>query len=177
MSQRRKARIAGYLYLVAVLAAIFGEFFIRGRAGMDVALTAVPCYVAVTVLTYAIFKAANGRLSFLALSFNLLGLAFEALRLNPGGVDIALVFHGVYCLLIASLIFHATILPPNLWIPMALAGFGWMTFLSPRLADHLSPYNLAVGILGEASLMLWFLAFGVRELDSTTTLGESSREC
>lgn len=160
--------MAGYLYLLAMLAAILGEFLIRGKTGMAVALTAVPCYVAVTLLTYAIFKAVNRRLSFLALSFNLLGLAFEALRLNPGGVDIALVFHGVYCLLIASMIFRATILPPNLWIPMALAGFGWLTFLSPRLADHSSPYNLAIGILGEASLMLWFLVFGVRELDSTT---------
>lgn len=173
MSQGRRARIAGCLYLVAVLAAIFGEFFIRGRAGMAVALTAVPCYVAVTVLTYAILKAANRRLAFVALSFNLLGLAFEALRLNPGGVDIALVFHGVYCLLVAFVIFHATIVPPNLWISMALAGFGWLTFLSPRLADHSSPYNLAVGILGEAVLMLWLLAFGVRERNSTEPDGRT----
>lgn len=160
--------MAGCLYLLAVLAAILGEFIIRGRAGMAVALAAVPCYVAVTLLTYAIFKQVNRRRSFVALSFNLLGLAFEALRVNPGGVDIALVFHGVYCLLIASVIFHATILPPNFWIPMALAGFAWLTFLSPRLADHSSPYNLAVGILGEASLMLWFLLFGVRERNQLT---------
>lgn len=173
MSQRRRARIAGCLYLVAVLAAISGEFLIRGRAGMAVALTAVPCYVAVTLLIYAIFKATNRRLAFVALSVNLLGLAFEALRLNPGGVDIALVFHGVYCLLIAYVIFHSTMLPPNLWIPMVLAGFGWLTFLSPRLADHSSPYNLAVGILEEALLMLWLLAFGVRELNSTTHAGRT----
>jgi len=165
--------MAGLLYLLAVLTAILGEFLIGGRAGVVVALTAVPCYVAVTALTYAIFKAVNRRVSIAALAFNLLGLGFEALRLNPGGVDIALVFHGVYCLLIASMIFHATILPPNLWIPMALAGLGWLTFLSPRLADHSSPYNVAVGILGEASLMLWFVAFGVRQRDSTMHAGRT----
>jgi hypothetical protein len=129
-----------------VVAAIFGEFLIGGRAGIVVALTAVPCYVAVTLLTYAIFKAVNRRRPIAALAFNLSGLAFEVVRLNPGGVEIALVFHGVYGLLIASMIFHETKLPPNLWIPMALAGFGWLTFLSPRLAAHSSPYNLAAGI-------------------------------
>ena len=54
-----------------------------------VALIAVPCYVAVTLLLNGIFKPVNRSLSLLAVSFNLLGLAFEALRLNPRGVDIA----------------------------------------------------------------------------------------
>jgi hypothetical protein len=44
---------------------------------------------------------------------------------------------------------------------MLLAGFGWLTFLSVQLANHLFPYNVAVGILGEAALMLWLLVFGV----------------
>jgi len=48
MRQRVKARMAGFVYLLAVLAAIVSEFFIGGRVGVAVALTAVPCYVAVT---------------------------------------------------------------------------------------------------------------------------------
>jgi len=103
----------------------------------------------------------NRSLSLLAVSFNLVGLTFEALRWNPRGVDIALVFHGFYCLLIGYLIFRSTFLPRILGALMAIAGLGWLTFLSNPLVNHLSPYNLASGLLGEASLMLWLLAMGV----------------
>jgi hypothetical protein len=41
------------------------------------------------------------------------------------------------------------------------AGFGWLTFLSPPLANYLSPYNLVLGFLAELSLMLWLLVMGV----------------
>ena len=44
---------------------------------------------------------------------------------------------------------------------MALAGLGWLTFLSPPLASHLSPYNLVLGFLAELSLCLWLLVMGV----------------
>jgi hypothetical protein len=44
---------------------------------------------------------------------------------------------------------------------MAFAGLGWLTFLSPPLANHLSPYNLVLGFLAELSLMLWLLVLGV----------------
>jgi hypothetical protein len=43
---------------------------------------------------------------------------------------------------------------------MTLGGLGWLTFLSPPLAIYLSPYNLAFGLLGEASVMLWLLVIG-----------------
>jgi hypothetical protein len=44
---------------------------------------------------------------------------------------------------------------------VGLAGLGYLTFLSPPLAGYLSPYNLAPAALGEGSLMLWLLVFGV----------------
>ena len=44
---------------------------------------------------------------------------------------------------------------------MAIGGLGWLTFLSPLLANYLSPYNLAPGILGEGALTLWLLVKGV----------------
>jgi hypothetical protein len=44
---------------------------------------------------------------------------------------------------------------------IAVGGLGWLTFLSPPLAKHLSPYNLAFGILGQESVMLWLLVMGV----------------
>ncbi len=44
---------------------------------------------------------------------------------------------------------------------MAIGGLGWLTFLSPPLANHLWPYIAAPGILGEGALTLWLLVTGV----------------
>jgi hypothetical protein len=38
---------------------------------------------------------------------------------------------------------------------------GWVSFVSPRLANQLSPFNMFPGILGEAALTIWLLAVGV----------------
>ena len=100
-------------------------------------------------------------LSLLAASFNLVGLTCGAIRWNPRGVDTPVVFHGFYCFLIGYLVFRSTFLPPILGALMAFAGLGWLTYLSPQFALHLSPYNLAAGVLGEESLMLWLLVKGV----------------
>src|ERR1700730_7167470 len=103
-SPRFKARVAGAFYLLAVLTGIFGELFLRGRLGSAAGLLAIACNIVVTLVLYNIFKPVNRTLSLLAASLNLVGLALEAFRFNPRGVDIALVFHGCYCLLIGYLI-------------------------------------------------------------------------
>jgi hypothetical protein len=160
-SPRLKAGIAGFSYLLAVVTAAVGEVFLRGRLAVAAGLIAVSCYLAVTLVLYDIFKPVNRSLSLLAASFNLVGMSFEALRLNAQGVDIALVFHGFDCLLIGYLIFRSTFLPRILGALMAFAGLAWITFLSPPLANYLSPYNVASGFLGEAPPMLWLLVIGV----------------
>ena len=88
-------------------------------------------------------------------------LALLFLELNTQAGNVCVVFFGVYCLLIGYLIFKSTFLPRFLGVLMALAGLGWLTFLSPPFANHLSPYNLVFGFLAELSLMLWLLAMGV----------------
>jgi hypothetical protein len=102
-SPRFKARIAGVLSLLSLLAAVFGEFLVRRFefAGDRIALL---CMAAVTLLLYNIFKPVNRGLSLFAASFNLVGLIFGALRWNPRGVDITVVFGGFSCLLIGYLI-------------------------------------------------------------------------
>jgi hypothetical protein len=82
-------------------------------------------------------------------------------KLYAQAYNIGLVFFGFYCLLIGYLIFRSTFLPRILGALMAFAGPVWLTFLSTPLANYLSPYNLASGLLGEASLMLWLLVIGV----------------
>jgi len=161
VSPRFKARMAGGLYVFSVLTALFLELFLGGRLGYAANIIQMSGMAAVTLLSYDIFKAVNKSLSLLAASFNLVGLAFEAFRSNPHGVNIAIVFHGVFCILIGYLIFRSAFMPRILGVMMAFAGLSWLTFLLVSLANYLSPHNLACGLIGEASMFLWLLAMGV----------------
>jgi hypothetical protein len=88
-------------------------------------------------------------------------LAYLFLELYGEGVNICFVFFGVYCVLIGYLIFKSIFMPRILGVLMAFAGLGWLTFLSPPLANHLSPDNLILGFVAELALMLWLLVMGV----------------
>jgi hypothetical protein len=158
-----KARMAGAFYLLTMLTAAFTEIYVRVRGklnfGSDLAagIVEISGMVAVTLLLYAIFKPVNSRVSLLAAFFNLVALTFEAFK----GYNIGLVFHGFFCLLIGYLIFRGNFLPRILAALMAFGGWGWLTFLSTSLADHLSPYNMASAFVGEGLVMLWLLVMGV----------------
>jgi hypothetical protein len=156
-SPRVKARVAGIFYLLAVLTAAFAERFVRGELLYAAGLVPVACFVVVTLLVYQLFRAVNKSLALLAMIFNLLSLTFEALELHLWGVNVALIFHGFYCLLIGYLVFRSGFLPRILGVLMALAGLAWVTDLSTPLTNHLSPYNVVSGFVGEGLLMLWFL--------------------
>jgi Domain of unknown function (DUF4386) len=160
VSPRLKARIAGAIFLLSLLAAVLGEFVFRSWEIVG-DLIAVTGMVAVTLLLYATFRPVNRGVALLAASINFVGLACGALRWNPQGVDLPVVLNGFYCFLIGYLIFRSTFLPRFLGALMALAGLGWVTYLSPPLAAHLSPYNLALSLFGEGLLMLWLLVMGV----------------
>jgi uncharacterized protein DUF4386 len=157
-----KARMAGVFYLLTFLTG-GAALFVRGRLGLVTGLVAGVCYIAVTLLFYYIFKPVNRRLSLLAAFFSFVGCAIGPLSLfvHAASHISPLVFFGFYCLLIGYLILRSTFLPRILGVLMALAGLGWLTFLSPPLADHLSPYIFAPGILGEGALTMWLLVIGV----------------
>ena len=164
-SPRFKARTAGVLFLLIVLTAAFTEFFVRGRLSFAEDLAAgiieVSCMIAVTLLFYDIFKPVNGRIASLAAILNLVGLTFEPFQYLPHGVNIGLGFHGFYWILIGYLIFRSTFLPRILGALTAIASLCWLTFLPPSLANYLSPYNLASGLLAEGLVFLWLLVMGV----------------
>jgi Domain of unknown function (DUF4386) len=181
-SPRLKARIAGALFLLLVLTSAFTEFFARGRLSFAADLAAgiieVSCMIAVTLLFYDIFKPVNRRLSLLAASFNFVGVTLEVLQFLPKGINIGLAFHGFYWILIGYLIFRSTFLPRTLGALMAIAGLCWLTFLPPRLANYLTPYNLASALLVEGLVMLWLLVMGVnveRWKEQASAVGASVR--
>ncbi len=160
-SPRLWARVAGAFYFLAVVVAVFCEFFAPGRYVIPAIVIPVSCYAVVTLLLYLVFRPVNRGLALLAVFLNLVGLALEALRWQPGSVNIAMLFHGSYCLLIGWLIFRSTFLPRVLGALMAIAGLVWLIYLSPSLSVRLAPYNTVVGLLGEALPMLWLLTMGV----------------
>jgi hypothetical protein len=165
VSARFKARMAGVLFSLLVLTAGFTEFFARGKLSLAADLAAgfieVSCMIAVTLLLYDIFKPVDRRLSLLAASFNFVALTLELLQVLPHGVNIGLGFHGFYWIVISYLILKSTFLPRILSALTAIAGLCWLTFLSPPLANYLSPYSLASALLVEGSVFLWFLVMGL----------------
>jgi hypothetical protein len=89
-------------------------------------------------------------------------LALMFLKLHAQASSIYMVFFGCYCLLIGYLIFRSTFMPRIVGVFMAIAGLGYLTFLSPPLANYLFPHILIpAGALGEGSLVVWLLVFGV----------------
>ena len=150
-----QARIAGAVYLLVFVAGIT-SLVVSGRVGSSAAAIAGLLYIAVTILFYGLFKPVNRRLSLIAAAVSLLGIAVgPLLKVNP------LPLFGVYCLLIGYLIVRSANMPRFLGMLMALAGLGWLTFLSSSLSSQLSPHNFGPGIIGEGALTLWLLVTGV----------------
>jgi hypothetical protein len=158
-----RARITGIVYLTYFLTAIFAQLFIGRVVVYDaVNLIAYACYSVLTILFYYMFKPVNRILSLFAAFFSLGGCVVGVLGLfhtDPYDIN-PLVFFGPYCLLIGWLIFRSAFLPRILGVLMLFAGIGWLAFLSP-LAKYLSTFIEIVGIVAEASLMLWLIVKGV----------------
>lgn len=143
-----KARVAGVFYLLNIVVCVSDMVFVHGKlpgySGV-ITLIATLSYLAVTLLFYDIFKPVNRSLSLLAALFSLVGCAIGARSLFhlPSPYISSLVFFGFYCLLIGYLIFRSTFMPRILGVLMALAGLGYLTYLSPPLAHSLFPWNVA----------------------------------
>jgi Domain of unknown function (DUF4386) len=126
-------------------------------------LIATACYVILTLLFYGLFKPVSRLLSLIGALFSVTGCIVMTLGFFPR-VSLPIspfLFFGPYCLLIGYLIFRSTFLPSVLGVLMALAGLGWLAFLFPAVAHHLSIYIEVLGIFAEASLMLWLIVKSV----------------
>ena len=87
-------------------------------------------------------------------------LALMFVKLRAYVFDIYLVFFGFWCILIGYLIFRSTFLPRILGVLVAISGLGWVTYLSPTLANHLWPYIATASALGEIPLEFWLIVMG-----------------
>jgi hypothetical protein len=101
VSPKRKARIAGFFYLLCAITGAFAEMYVRGnlivagdaaataanilaheqmfRLGLAADIIAGTCYIVVTILLYELLKPVNPTLSLLAAAFSLVGCAVGAL--------------------------------------------------------------------------------------------------
>jgi hypothetical protein len=161
LSPRFKARMAGGLYFFTLLGAQLLETVFPGKMNLTAGCMEILGMSLVTLILYMIFRPVQRAVALLAGAFNLAGISLEAIRLTSHGTDIAMVFHGIFCILIGYLIYKSAFLPRVLGALIAFGGLSWLTYLSPPIESYLSPYNLACGLIGEASVFLWLLAMGV----------------
>ncbi|MBV9339913.1 MAG: DUF4386 domain-containing protein [Acidobacteria bacterium] len=88
------------------------------------------------------------------------GMAYICFNFYTQLYSIGFPFFGFYCCLIGYLVFKSMFLPRILGVLMMCAGFGWLTFVVPPLANSLWPYVAIPGIVGEGSLTIWLLTKG-----------------
>jgi hypothetical protein len=158
VSPRLKARIAGGLYFFTLISAQMLEWLFPGRMNRAAGVIEIVGMTGVTLILYFIFSPVSRVLSLLAAVLNIVGITLEAIELSAHGTDVAMVFHGCFCILIGFLIFRSTLLPRILGAAVAIGGLCWLTYLLPRLF----PWNLVCGLGGEVVMFLWLLIMGVR---------------
>lgn len=149
------------MYVFSLLSALFLEVFLGGKLGYAANFIQIVGMFVVTLILYDIFWPVKRSLALLAAAFNLVGIALEAIRLTSHGTNIAMVFHGIFCILTGWLIYKSDFLPRTLGVLIAFGGLSWLTYFSPRLESYLSPYNLACGLIVESSLFLWLLVMNL----------------
>lgn len=190
VSAGRLARIAGALYLVNILAGAFAIGYVTAAVGSNVHAhellfrSGVAAHVVVTVTNvglaltfYEIFKVVNRRVAILDVFFTLVATAIEAsgtvsdlstLRFDPAGAayTVSTVFYGFDALSIGYLVYRSTFMPRAIGVLMVIDGIGYVinsfaAILAPGFATHLVPYIQLPILLGEGSLTLWLLVFGI----------------
>lgn len=90
-------------------------------------------------------------------------IALLLLKINNNGAAIALAFFGFSTVLQGWLIYRSGFLPRWLGVIGIVAGFGWLTFLSPPLGMRLFMYLALIGLIGVVAIIGWLLTVGVNE--------------
>ncbi len=121
------ARLAGWCYLLTIVAGMAGALVAAPRVSTLATLLSLGFYAGVTLFMYRLFAAASPVLARLAAIVSLVGCGvgvLQELELPAGPVK-SLVFFGIHCLLTSYLIWRSGLLPRWLGALLALAGLGW----------------------------------------------------
>lgn len=155
----RQARFAGVFYVLTIITGLMGARLPNGPLADAANLAGTLCYVVVTVLLYLLFRGVNRPISLVAAMFSLVGCVFgilDALHRDATHIHY-IVYFGVYCLLLGYLVFRSAFMPRFVGILVAVAGFGWLTFLFPPLAHRIMPAQMLTGLVGEGFLTVYLL--------------------
>lgn len=159
------ARQIGFVYLAYFVTAMLAEgLHSSGRLVFSAAMSTASygVYALLTSLFYRLFKPVDATVSLGAAVFSFVGCLIGGLGVFHIALPYVnqLFFFGCYCLLLGYLIVHSVFLPRLLGALMIAAGFGSLIFLLPFTAP-LGRYVEGLGILAEATLMLWLLIAGI----------------
>ena len=202
MSSKSLARLGGLLYLIIIVLGLFEEIGVRSRVtaanlkameslwriGIASEFVLLICATILTMIFYVLFRPVSERLALLAVFFNLVFIALEAvaalhlvaalyaadpassIRAHSQGFGAALLFFGCECIILGILIFRSHFLPRLIGVLMAIAGVCYLVnsfalILAPHVASRLFPAILVPAFIGEASFCLWLLVKGVSEHD------------
>ena len=89
-------------------------------------------------------------------------LSFLLHRLYTQSFEVSFVLFGFYCVLVGYLFLTSRFVPRLVGAAMMLAGFVWLLFLWPPLAESLFGY-VVLAAFGELSLALWLVVVGIDE--------------
>jgi hypothetical protein len=165
ISPKKEARIAGVLYLFNMLTGVAAMGLLSRNmqaAGNAVNFVSTILYTGVTLLLWHLFRHVNPWIAAVAALVSILGCWLPILGYMPAHVS-NFIFFGIYCLLIAYLIVRSRFMPNAVGALMACAGVSWLTTISPSLSRTLSPLTMIVGLLGEGTLILYLLIWGLDE--------------
>lgn len=157
------ARLAAALYFAAVATAVTAEFILPGRLGLAAIIVPIASYTGVVLLLCTVFRIVKAPLALFAAICGLAALAFEAMQLQPGGVNVGMALHALYCIALGALMMRARFVPRWLGVPMIFAGCVWELYLWPDVVRRVIPYNIAAGLIGEVVPMFCLLAMGVNQ--------------
>lgn len=159
-------RLIGVIYLsyflLAILAQVLGQHNLSALSNATNVLSNI-LYLTLVLLFFFLFKPVNRFISLIAAIVGAAGCLIGTVGIFDPAIPLIspLWFFGPYCLLIGYLIFRSTFLPRILGVLMVLAGVGWLVYLSP-LEKYFDLYIKILGVLAEASLMLWLIVKGIR---------------
>lgn len=162
------ARATGVVYLSYFAAAILGSFLMSRKlaAGVVVNGLADILYATVAILLFRLFRRAHPFLALAATMCSLAGCVADGMyQLHYGRLEglSPLLFFGPFCVLLGMLILRSRFLPNWLGYPLIVAGFGWLAYLNPEVAQHAKIVIFPIGFLAEFELTLWLLLRGVDE--------------